>query len=77
MRAAGETPVLYEGREHRPGLSIGIARAGAESVEAAAAVGGARQVHGLLRAADAAMYEAKRGGRRRWVFAGDHAGAAA
>ncbi|MFC6410897.1 diguanylate cyclase domain-containing protein [Planobispora longispora] len=53
-------PVGYHGHELRVGTSIGIA------VHA----GGVTSPGDLIRAADVAMYQAKRGGRGRWVLAG-------
>ncbi|GIH81013.1 hypothetical protein Plo01_74420 [Planobispora longispora] len=59
-------PVGYHGHELRVGTSIGIA------VHA----GGVTSPGDLIRAADVAMYQAKRGGRGRWVLAGPTPGGA-
>ncbi|GGS86828.1 hypothetical protein GCM10010156_51730 [Planobispora rosea] len=53
-------PVDYHGHELRVGTSVGIA----------VYTGGITSPGDLIRAADVAMYQAKRGGRGRWVLAG-------
>ena len=59
-------PVLFNGQVHRVGASIGIAMATPDGVSR---VTGVLPAHCLLRSADAAMYQAKRLGRGRWVMA--------
>ena len=58
-------PVTWQGRTLEVGVSVGIAARAAGPGDGPAAV---------LRAADVAMYEAKRHGRGRWVLAGAPAG---
>jgi diguanylate cyclase (GGDEF)-like protein len=53
-------PIEHEGARYTVGASIGIAGDGSDDWRPAA----------LLRAADTAMYQAKRLGRGRWVLAG-------
>lgn len=58
ITAALRSPFQVEAEELAVGVSIGIALAGAD-----------RTCADLLRRADAAMYEAKRGGKSRWAIA--------
>ncbi len=57
-------PVPFHGAELAVGASVGVSAHDGTTRQSAA---------GLLRTADAAMYEAKRGGRGSWVLGGDDA----
>ena len=59
LLAAGDAPIEVDGQTLQVGLSIGIARGGAPT----------DGLDGLLRAADAAMYQAKAEGKHRWLEA--------